>query len=181
MSGHPREAVPHPAQHPPHHGVRPLRDVRHRHRLRPVRGDILGRDPGGAGQEAGGGSSIPMKETIIWFLSPATGTVPAAAAPRGAAGGGVRARPPGDLAAALPHLRHQGLGAPAELRCVEIATLRPLNTWSYSDLASFYIHVIVKTDGFSLEIDHCYWILQLLCHSRAWCTQVTPQPPICIN
>ena len=63
---------------------------------------------------------------VIPVLFVAAGSVPAAAAPRGAAGGGVRARPPGDLAAALPHLRHQGLGAPAELRCVGIATLRPL-------------------------------------------------------
>ena len=63
----------------------------------------------------------------------------------------MRARPPGDLAAAVPHLRHQGLGAPAELRCVEIAItheailLPPDNT-------TFYILVIVKEDGSSLEI-----------------------------
>ena len=63
----------------------------------------------------------PIGRFAALFLSPAAGTVPAAAAPRGAAGGGVRARPPGDLAAALPHLRHQGLGAPAELRRVEMA------------------------------------------------------------
>ena len=37
-SGHQTEAVPDPAQHPPHHGVCPLRDVRHRHRVWPVRG-----------------------------------------------------------------------------------------------------------------------------------------------
>ena len=99
--GHSVKTIQDITQHSTYHGVRLVRNVCHRYRLWSVRGHILRRDSGGAGQEAG--------------------TLQASAASRGSAGGGVWTRPSSAVAAPLPLRGHSVLRASPELRRLSLS------------------------------------------------------------